>query len=422
MPGPLDGVRIIEFGQIIAGPYGAMLLADMGADVIKIEPPWGEPWRFSKEISPFESRTFISLNRGKRSLPLDLAKKEATEITHKLVSQADVVIINFRPDVPYKLRIDYETLSKINPRLIYCENTAFGRLGPDNNRPGYDLIVQAMSGLMASDGKISNGAPQQITATAVSDFSTGLAIAWGVCTALYSRERTGLGQKIESTLLGSALSIQTSSFVNVQMVDDQPRAEFLETLERMRQAGSSYEDVHTLYQSYRTQPTWNAYYRTYQTKDSVIAVGCLSDTLRKKMSDALGFHDIRFDPSYVATNPEVEAFNVELAKTLERLFMTRTTTEWLQILDSAGVPSGPVRFVEELLNDPQVVANGLVVELEHNQVGPIKMAGPMLSMSETPLQAKTASPSLGQHTDEVLKELGYSTTTIQQLKATGVTR
>ena len=161
MPGPLDGIRILEFTQIIAAPFGGMLLSDMGAEVIKIEPIEGEPWRLHNQFLPKESRAYISLNRGKKSLPLNLKNPEATAIVHRLVKEIDVVIINARPDVPEKLGTDYETLSKINPRLIYCDNTAFGRNGPDSYRPGYDIVVQAVSGLLAADNKVENGVPSK---------------------------------------------------------------------------------------------------------------------------------------------------------------------------------------------------------------------------------------------------------------------
>ena len=157
MPGPLEGIRVLDFTEIIAGPMAAMLLADMGADVIKVEPPWGEPWRLQSQVVPLEGKTYISLNRGKKSLPLDLTKPEAREIVYKLIPNIDVVIVNYRPDVPYNLGIDYETLSSINPRLVYVENTAYGRRGPHSQRPGYDIIIQALSGLMTGDGKILNG-------------------------------------------------------------------------------------------------------------------------------------------------------------------------------------------------------------------------------------------------------------------------
>ena len=416
MAGPLEGIRVLDFTEIIAGPFGAMLLADMGADVIKVEPPWGEPWRVFQQFMPLESRTYMFLNRGKRSLPLDLTKAEAREIVYKLIPQMDAVIMNYRPDVPYNLGIDYETLSAMNPRLIYCENTAYGRRGPHSRRPGYDIIIQAMSGLMAADGKIVNGVPQQVSATAVADVSTGLAIAWGVCGALYARERTGRGQKIEATLLASALAIQASRFIQVNAVDEEANTEFLEDLAVLRSAGRPYPEVYARYETLRPRLSGFVYYRTYQTKDSVVAVGCLSDPLRKKMADALGLHDIRFEPGYDPASERAQAFGEELTKKAEALFLEKTTDKWISILDAAGVPCGPVKFTEELMEDEHVLANDLVVELEHTMAGPVKMAGPVLKMSETPLEAKSASPALGQHTDEILANLGYSPQEIQRLR------
>ena len=423
MPGPLDGVKLLEFTEIIAGPYGGMLLGDMGADVIKVEPPWGEPWRLAFQFIPLESRTYISLNRGKRSLPLDLTKAEAREIVYKLLPDMDVVVVNARPDVPYNLGIDYETLSGKNPRIIYCENTAFGRKGPQSYRPGYDIIAQAMTGLMASEGKVVDGVPQQIQSTAVTDFASGITIAWAVCAALYSRERTGKGQKIETTLLGSALGLQTHRFLQVAAVDDENRLAFLDSLARMKDAGAPYDEIH---QEYRDQlspwRTGNIYYRTYQAKDGVLAVGCLSNPLRKRLLAIIGEEDIRFESDYDSTSEEAQAFGAALIERAEAIFRERTGTEWLAVLDEAGVPAGPVRFVEELLEDEQVLANDLVVELEHSLAGKLKMVGPLLKMSETPLSATKASPALGEHSSEILATLGYTTKEIQRLKDEGITR
>ena len=212
MPGPLDGINILEFTQIIAAPFGGMLLSDMGANVIKVEPVEGEPWRLHSQFLPKESRTYMGLNRGKKSLPLNLKDPKAITILQKLINTIDVVIINARPDVPKRLGIDYEALSAINPQIIYCDNTAFGRKGPNSHRPGYDIVVQAVSGLLAADNKIADGIPQQVSATAVADYGTGIAIAWSICAALFSRERTGKGQKIDTTLLGTALAMQGSFF------------------------------------------------------------------------------------------------------------------------------------------------------------------------------------------------------------------
>lgn len=422
MPGPLDGVRILEFTEIIAGPYGGMLLSDMGADVIKVEPPWGEPWRFAQEFIPNESRNFISLNRGKRSLPLDLTKPEGLEIVYKLIPDMDVVIINARPDVPHNLRIDYETLSARNPRLIYCDNTAFGRKGPHSYRPGYDLIVQAMTGLLASEGKVLDGVPQQIQSTAIADYATGITIAWAICAALYHRERTGKGQMVETTLLASALGVQTGRFIQVAAVDDERRKDFLELLGQMRAAGTPFDEIHRQYREKLSPRVGNIYYRTYQASDGVLAIACLSDRLRKRAADLLGLDDIRFQPGYDPMSEEARIFGEKLVAQAEVVFLTKTVDEWLKLFDSVGVPAGPVRFVEELLDDEQVIANGLVVELEHSLAGPLKMVGPTLTMSDSPLEVRLASPALGEHTDEILTSLGLGEAEIRSLREGGVTR
>ena len=423
MPGPLDGVKILEFSEVIAGPFAGMLLGDMGADVIKVEPPWGEPWRFTHEFLPTESRQYISLNRGKRSLPLDLSRSEGREIVYRLVPDTDVVIVNARPEVPYKLGIDYETLSAKNPRLVYCENTAFGRKGPQSHRAGYDIIAQAMTGLVASAPILSDGIPQGGQGVPIADFATGIAMAWGVCTALYHRERTGKGQKIESTLLATAMGIQTMRMVQVAAVDDEPRGRFFETLARLKERGAHYGEVHDEYR--RQLGGWrarSAYYRAYEAKDGVLVVGCLSDPLRKRFLNVLGLEDIRFRPDYDPSSEEAEAFSKQLNRGAEELFRQRTVDEWLDILDEAGVPAGPVRFAEELMADEQAIANGLVVDLEHSLAGRVKMVGPLISMTESPLEAKRASPALGEHSSEVLEQLGYSQREIQRLKESGVTR
>ena len=423
MAGPLAGVRILEFSEIIAGPFGGMLLSDMGADVIKVEPPWGEPWRLSVQFIPFESRTYMGLNRGKKSLPLDLTKGEAREIVYRLVPEMDVVIVNYRPDVPAKLGIDYETLSAINPRIIYCENTAFGKVGPQAHRGGYDIVVQSVTGLMAAEGKSKDGVPQQITSTAIADYATGLSIAWGVSAALYAREKTGRGQKVDTTLLGSALAVQGGRFMSVEAIDAEWRAKFQETLAECRAKGKTFDETLEALDRVRPmRPPGNIYYRSFLTKDGIITIGNLSDTLRKKTAAVLGLNDPRFEPGYDRTSPEAIAAGERLVHEAEAIFRTRTTQEWLETFDKAGVPAGPFQFVEELMDDPQVLANDLVVEVEHPLAGPVKMVAPFVKMTETPLEAQGASPALGEHTDQVLRGIGYDEETIARLKQDGVTR
>ncbi|HMO54876.1 MAG TPA: CoA transferase, partial [Tepidiformaceae bacterium] len=194
--GPLQGVKVLEFSQIIAGPFCGMHLADMGADVTKFEPLEGEPWRIFLELVPKESRTYASLNRGKRGVAMDMTKPEAQAVIHELVKDADVVVINSRPGVAEQLRIDYETLSAINPKIIYCENTAYGRNGPLARRGGYDLVVQAMTGLVAGEAKMQGDVPTFVY-PAIADYSTGIQMTNSICAALYYREKSGKGQKID---------------------------------------------------------------------------------------------------------------------------------------------------------------------------------------------------------------------------------
>jgi crotonobetainyl-CoA:carnitine CoA-transferase CaiB-like acyl-CoA transferase len=419
--GPLAGIKVLEFSEIIAAPFGGMMLSDMGADVIKVEPPAGDPWRGYQPLGMREGRGYISLNRGKRGITLDLNAPEGREIAQRLSAQSDVVIINYRPDVAAKLGIDYPTLSAANPRLIYCDNTAFGRRGPFSHRPGYDLIAQAVTGLMSVEGKQENGVPLVNTLPSA-DLSTGIAIAWGICAALYARERRGHGQCISTTLMASALAIQNTRFMSIEATDSEQRAEALDRVHAMRQNGGAYKDQVDVMAGVRPV-VGNIYYRCYKTANGFVAVGCLSNPLRRKLLGAIGLDDWRVgrppedaDPN----DPEVQAFGEDLVARAEAIFIARTTEEWLRALDGAGVPAGPLKFTEELLEDPQVLENDFVTTVDHPIMGPVRMHGPMIQMSETPLEVQGPSPTLGEHTDDVLRELGYDEERIEALRAAGV--
>ena len=333
MPGPLEGVRVADFTEIIAGPLAGRILAEQGADVIKIEPPWGEPWRLTQRFtapdSKPESRTFMTYNRGKRSLPLDLTKPEAQEVLSRLVSHIDVVLVNYRPDVAIKLGVDYEKLAAINPRLVYCELTAYGRRGPDSHRPGYDMIIQAMTGMIASETKTVDDVPSWVWSSPLIDTASGIAMAGSVSAALFARERTGMGQKIETTLLGQALNLMGARFLHVEKLDREMREKTLQDIGEQREAGASYDDLVALSPgSRRREHHGNIYYRVYMAADGPIGVGCLSQPLRLRLLETLDLTDESMAPDWDPTKPESREYSRDLERRAEELFRGKTSGEW----------------------------------------------------------------------------------------------
>jgi len=419
MAGPLVGVKILEFTQIIAGPMGCQLLADLGADVVKVEPPGGEPWRLNAQFIPLESKTYMGLNRGKRSLAMDVSKASSQAAIHRLVKEMDVVVINYRPDVARRLKIDYATLAAIKPDLIYVDNTAFGREGPLADRPGYDIVVQALSGLTGAIAKVDeNGQP--LTGPAVADTTTGYALCAGTLAALYHRAKTGEGQMVETSLLINALTIHMSAFASIPAADGVVREGFLNALQRARESGMSYADFLKVREGMlRAAAGGNVYYRCFLTKDGAIAIGALSGSLRAKVRATLGFEHNRDEPGYSPQDPAQVAVDRALVKRIEELFRTKTTAEWDQILTDGGVPCGSVNFVQELLEHPQIVANGYSVYHEHELAGPVWMQAPPWKMSKTPPEPTKASPPLGRDTDEILSGVGLSAAEIAAMRSEG---
>jgi len=430
MPGPLAGVRILDCTEIIAAPYGAAMLSDMGAEVIKVEPPAGESWRLQNQFVPLESRSFMQLNRGKKSITLNLRDPRGQEAFYRLVPTADVMILNYRPDTPAKLGIDYETVSKINPGIVYVWNTAFGRKGPHAQRSGYDIISQAYSGIMTSWGSERGGFPVTM-ATAIADFTSALIVCWAVTTGLYDREKRGRGQLIDTSLLATAMVLQPGRFFSIEGLDHEKIEGMKAGVKRARDEAESYPQLKEKVMEVRArggQPVadspGNIYYRTYACSDGYIAVGNLSAALRVKFQQAMGIDDPRHsgDPELAPATEKGREIGRKLVAVCEAKFREKTVDEWLHHLDKCGVPSGPVLFPEELWDDPQVHANGLIVEVEHETLGKVKMVGPPISFSETPTEAVSASPVLGKHTDELLCEVGYSAAEIAALRDAGVIR
>jgi crotonobetainyl-CoA:carnitine CoA-transferase CaiB-like acyl-CoA transferase len=423
--GALEGIRVLEFSQIIAGPYACQNLAEMGAEVIKVEPPDGEPWRQFSQFYPGEAKYFQSLNKAKQSLAIALQETEAQEFIHKLVPTCDVVLVNYRPDVAEKLRIDYPTLSAIKKDLIYADNTALGRRGPSGHRPGYDIVVQAMSGMMAGEGKVGDGGePKLMSSTAVADYGTGLALAWGVTAALFHRERTGEGQMIEATLLQTAMAFQGASIFDLPLADEQSGAYVnRELVKELRARNASYQE--TLDARGGTIAkilggVANIYYRPYQTKDGAVVVGALSASLFAKVRSALNTDFLGLaDPELATADAAwIERAQSEVAK-IEDYVRSKTTANWLEIFDIEGVPGGPVNFPEDMLTDPQVIANDMLVELDHELTGPQTQVGPIIKMSGTPLET-AASPPLGRDNDRYARMVGFSEEEILSLREKGV--
>lgn len=412
--GVLEGIRILDLTQIIAGPFGCMLLADLGAEVVKVEPVDGEPYRLTGQFMPGESKAYQALNRGKQSVALDLTREASREVIRRLVRTCDVVVINYRPDVSERLGVDYETLRKERDDLIYIDSTAFGRKGPWAHRPGYDIVVQAASGLLMHRMHVDEkGFPGLTGPAAPVDFATGYAIAWAVCAALFHRERTGRGQLVETSLLANALTIQGSAFMSLPAVDAERREDFLTDLGRARSEHEGFD--HFVRRRRETSGAvlgFGVYYRGYLTKDGALTVGCISPGTRARFLMALEIDDPMEQASGKAAPSDIIA-------SIEAMFRERTTDQWMARFDECGVPASPIWFVEELLTNEQVIDNGYIVDLEHDMTGPQQMAAPPLQMSDSPPSVRCASPPLGRDTRAWLSSLGFSDEEIEAMRTAG---
>jgi len=247
---PLSGIRVIDFTEYIAGPYCTMMLADMGADVVKVERPEGDAWRHTAPLAPYEGRGFLGVNRGKRSIAMDLERTQAREAAQRLAAQADVLVTNYRPGVAARLGLDYQTLGAANPALVYCENTAFGPAGPYRDRPGFDILSQAATGIILYENKVDRGVPTYIATMAVADLTTGMFMAFAIVNALFARMSSGKGQHIETSLFASGLAAQYRPLISVEEVDAPIREGFLRELDEARKQGLTYEEAAKLRAQY----------------------------------------------------------------------------------------------------------------------------------------------------------------------------
>jgi|TARA_B100000315_G_scaffold256614_1_gene302938 crotonobetainyl-CoA:carnitine CoA-transferase CaiB-like acyl-CoA transferase len=402
--GPLTGIKVLEFSQVIAAPYAGQILSDMGAEVLKVEPPEGESWRLQAQFAPLESKTYQTLNRGKSCMTLRLSEPKAQQVVHQLVADMDVVLINYRPDVPAKFKIDYDTLSSIKADLIYVDLTAFGRRGPWAMRPGYDGAIQAVSGLMAGEGKIrADGSPMTISSTAIADVSTGMVLADATITALYHRQQTGLGQMVQCSLLATALNLQGSVIMEHPEADRAFRNPHRDSRIKRAQEGASYRELIELREA-AFRATSDPFYRAYVTQNGALVVAAESDQHRRAVCEILDLDDSSIDDE----------------QRLEALFVTRTTEEWLDELVQKRVPCSPAHFPEEMSTHKQVLDNQWMVAMEHDLTGSQTQLEPYLRFSSSKLEAPLAAPPLGRDTGQVLSSLGFTDDEIRVFADKGI--
>lgn len=422
MPGPLHGIKVLELTQIIAGPYCGVALADLGADVVKLESPSGDASRVIGQFAPGESKAFHALNRSKRGMVINLATAEGRRVAHELIPHFDVFVTNVRPGVAERIEMDYDTLRALREDLIYLDVTGFGDRGPSAQRSGSDVVVQAYSGLLAGDLKVgADGAPQAITATAPADYVAALGGAMAVCAALYHRAQTGEGQRISTTLLGAGLALQTPWAARVPVSDSILIEPLRQMMSEMLDAGANYAE---LIEARRSRPSqgkaFRIYYGGYPVKDGAIILGALTPQNRDQIRTALEISDDPTDdPEFNAIGPDADAIVAGLEAEIRTKLAGGTMDEWMARLDAVGAPASPVNWLEDIVDDPQVVAMNLMRTYDHALTGPEQHVGPLVEMSQTPTGNERAAPALGADTDDILREHGFSTERVAELRASG---
>jgi crotonobetainyl-CoA:carnitine CoA-transferase CaiB-like acyl-CoA transferase len=394
MPGPLAGLTIVDLTRVLSGPYCTMLLADMGARVIKVEHPghgddtraWGPPFVGR------ESAYFLSINRNKESLTLDFKNIEGRQLLAQLIGKADVVVENFRPGAMARLGLDYSTLAERHPRLVFCSISGFGQDGPRRDQPGYDAVIQAEGGLMSVTGD-ADGRPYRV-GVAVTDMVAGLLAAQGIILALFARERTGRGQQVDIGMLDGVISL-LSYHASI----------YLTTGAESRRVGNRHATI--------------APYDTFAALDGELFLAVGNDEQFQRFCAATGLEHLLTDSRF-STNPSRVTNEAALRQLLAPVIHGRTRDQWIRELAAAGVPCGAVRTVPEALSDPQVSARRMIEAVEHAVLGPMKVLGTPIKLSDTAASVRTAPPTLGQHTDTVLREMGLSTDEIAGLRKRSV--
>jgi crotonobetainyl-CoA:carnitine CoA-transferase CaiB-like acyl-CoA transferase len=389
-PGPLAGVTVVDLTRVLSGPYCTMQLADMGARVIKVEHPdggddtraWGPPFLSG------ESTYFLSINRNKESVTIDFKQPAGRDLLERLIARADVLVENFRPGALGRRGLDYATLSGRHPRLVYASLSGYGQTGPRAAEPGYDAVLQGEGGLMSLTG--AAGGPPFRLGVAVADIVTGLFAAQGILLALVAREKTGRGQQVDVAMLDSVAAMLTYQAGIVFATGQSPG-----------RLGNRHPSI--------------APYDTFDTSDGPIVIAVGNDEQWQRFCRVAGLDALGDDPRFATNEDRVRHYEALVPMVAPRL-RQRTRAEWTSTLVTAGVPSGPVRSVDEVLADPQLAARGMLARLAHSTAGDVTTLGVPVKLSDTPGSLRTAPPTLGQHTAAVLTELGLTDHEIGELR------
>jgi crotonobetainyl-CoA:carnitine CoA-transferase CaiB-like acyl-CoA transferase len=405
MAGPLAGIRVLDLSRVLAGPWAGQNLADLGAEVIKIERPkvgddsraFGPPWvKDAQGRDTRDSAYFTSANRGKKSVTVNLQQAEGQALVRALAAKSDVLLENYKFGDLARYRLGYEDLQKINPRLIYCSVTGFGQTGPYKERPGYDFMIQGMGGMMSVTGE-PDGAPgggPQRAGVPIADIITGMYASIAICAALAHRAQSGKGQHLDLALLDSQIALLAYQNTNYFATGKPPR-----------RIGNLHPNI--------------VPYQPFRAADGEVILACGNDNLYRKFCEAAGCAELASDPRFETNGKRVEN-RVELTRLLGEIFRKRSKKDWVELLDAAGVPNGPINDIAQVFAEPQVKARGVKIEVEHPVAGRLPMVASPMRFSGTPLEHKTPPPLLGQHTDQVLKELlGKDAAEIARLREGG---
>src|SRR5262245_23492623 len=405
MAGPLSHIRVLDLSRVLAGPWAGQNLADLGAEVIKVERPktgddsraFGPPWlKDAHGRDTKESAYYACANRGKKSITVDLSRTAGQRIVKALGARCDVLLENYKVGDLARYGLGYESLNQTNPRLIYCSVTGFGQTGPYSERPGYDFMIQGMGGLMSITGErddLAGGGPQK-AGIPIADLITGMYATIAICAALAHRAETGVGQHLDLALFDSLVAVLANQGAN-----------YLATGESPKRLGNDHPNITP--------------YQVFKTADGAVIVACGNDNLFRKFCEVAACPQLADDARF-ATNGKRITNRAELTRTLSEVMVKRGMRDWLAALEAAGVPCGPINNLEQVFAEPQAVARGLRMELPHPTAGTVSLVRSPMRFSQTPVQHEVPPPTLGQHTHEVLRGLGKSEAEIARLRSEAI--